>query len=162
MALASLLLGTIAGSALAQTQQTFVLGHGGNLQLSDDQKLMFEAANKFVARDYAGAESLYSQVIAINGRNIEAYIQRAAVRREMHNEGGTTSDAQTVIVLANNALQQNPRDPNLYHQRGMGYRLLRQFDQAENDINTGMTMGGRDSWKIDIKAIELERKTLQQ
>jgi hypothetical protein len=54
------------------------------------------------------------QAIAINGRNIEAYLQRAVVRREMHNDDGMSSDANTVIALANDALQQNPNDPNLY------------------------------------------------
>lgn len=34
-----------------------------------------------------------------------------------------------------------------------------QFDQARDDITTGMRIGGKDNWKTDLKAIELERKT---
>lgn len=147
-------------SSVAQTvQQTFVFGGGSNVQFSNDQKIMLEAAGKLVQRDYSTAENLYTQAIAINGRNIEAYLQRAVVRREMHNDDGMSSDANTVIALANDALQQNPNDPNLYYQRGMGFRLLRQFDQARDDITNGMRIGGKDNWKTDLKAIELERKT---
>jgi Tfp pilus assembly protein PilF len=147
-------------SSMAQTvQQTFVFGGGSNVQFSNDQKIMLEAASKLVQNDFANAENLYTQAIAINGSNIEAYLQRAVVRREMHTDNGMASDANTVIALANNALQQNPNDPNLYYQRGMGYRLLRQFDQARDDITNGMRIGGKDNWKTDLKAIELERKT---
>jgi len=149
----------------AQTvTQTFVLGGGNNasVQITNDQKILLEAANKFVRRDYEGAESLYTQAIAINGSNIEAYLQRAAVRRELHNEAGMTADANMVIGLANQALQRNGNDPGLYYQRGMGYRLLRQFDLARDDITTGMRIGGRSNWQTDLKAIEIERKAARQ
>lgn len=149
--------------ALAQTTtQTFVLGGprgaGASVQIPPEQKMMFDAANKIVQRDFKDAESLYSQVIAMNRGNIEAYLQRAVVRREMGDEPGMQSDAGSVVTLANSALQQNPRDPTLYYQRGMGFRLLHQFDQAQSDIATGMRIGGKTNWQNDLQAIDLERK----
>ncbi len=151
-----------AFSAMAQTsQQTFVFNGGANVSISSDQKLMLEAANKFVQNDLSGAESLYTQAIALNGNNTEAYLQRAVVRRELHNEEGMVSDAKTVIGLSNNALQRNPNDPTVYYQRGMGYRLLRQFDQAKADITNGMQIGGKKNWETDLKAIEIERKVIK-
>ena len=159
--LLGIILVTLSQPVCAQsTQQTFVLGNGTNIQILPDQKIMFDAANKFVHRDFQGAEKLYSQVIAMNSGNIEAYLQRAAVRREMGNETGTASDAHSVIALSNNALQQNPNNPNLYYQRGMGFRLLRQFDQAKSDISTGMQIGGKTNWNTDLQAIDLERKII--
>lgn len=155
------MLGLIMAStapAAAQTQ-TFVFGNAPNIQLSNDQKIMLEAANKLVQRDYRSAEGMYTQAIALNGSNIEAYLQRAVARREMGDQNGMAADATTVINLSNSQLQQNPRDPTLYYQRGMGYRLLRQFDQARNDITTGMQIGGKSNWKTDLQAIELERKS---
>lgn len=152
-------------AAAAQTiQQTFVVGGSGsssNLQIPNDQKIMLEAANRLVQKDFRGAESMYSQAIAVNRANIEAYLQRAVARRELGDEPGMSSDARSVILLANNALQQAPNNPTLYYQRGMGYRLLRAFDQAKNDIITGMRIGGKNNWKTDLQAIELERKTIQ-
>gem|GEM_PF-2376627 len=158
------LVGMISLPAFAQTtQQTFILGGSGasNLQISNDQKIMLEAANKLVQRDYRTAENMYSQAIAVNRVNIEAYLQRAVVRRELGDEAGMATDARSVIGLADNALQQSPNNPTLYYQRGMGYRLLREFDQAKNDIVTGMQIGGKSNWKTDLQAIELERKTVK-
>ena len=150
-----------AAPVFAQTTQTFVIGGASNLKISNDQKIMLEAANKLVQKDYSTAESMYSQAIAVNGGNIEAYLQRAVVRRELGDDQGMTADARSVIMLSNNALQQSPNNPTLYYQRGMGYRLLRHFDQARSDISTGMQIGGKGNWKTDLQAIELERKTVK-
>lgn len=144
--------------ALAQTAQRTLIVGAGNLQITNDQKLMLEAANKFITRDYAAAENLYTQALAVNSGNVDAYLQRAAVRREMHNANGMASDAKMAVTLADSALQQNPNDPNLYYRRGMGYRLLGQFDQARSDIASGMRIGGPDTWNTDLEAIELERR----
>lgn len=158
---AALLLATVPAHAQT-TQQTFVLGGGANnLQIANDQKIMLEAANKLVQKDYRSAESMYTQAIALNQGNIEAYLQRAVARREMEDENGMASDARAVISLADNALQQNPKNPTLYYQRGMGYRLLHQFDQARDDITMGMQIGGKSNWKTDLQAIELERKSIK-
>lgn len=153
----------------AQTvTQTFVLGGGANagggspaIQFAPDQTIMFNAANKFMQRDFPAAESLYSQAIALNPKNTDALLQRAAVRRELGNEGGMASDAQNVIALSNQALQKNPNDPNSYYERGMAYRLLKEYDEAKADIAKGMQIGGKKSWATDLKAIEIERKYVQ-
>ncbi len=143
----------LSGAAAAQT---FVLG--GKVQFSPDQKLMFGAAKKVMNRDYKGAETVYDQVIAMNGGNIDAYIQRGTVRRELGDAAGTASDGNTAVTLANAALKNTPNNPMLYYQRGMGFRLLKNYDQAEKDVAYGIRLGGQPSWKTDIQAIELEKK----
>ena len=131
---------------------------GGKMQFSDDQKLMFEAAGKVVHHDYKGAEALYNQAIAANSGNVDAYLQRGIVRRELGDEAGTASDGQMAVRLADGALKNNPNDPNLYYKRGMGFRLLKNYDQAQKDISAGMNMGGPSVWQTDLQAIALEQK----
>jgi tetratricopeptide (TPR) repeat protein len=145
-------------AAPAALAQQMVFGGNSKLQITNDQQVLFEAANKVMNRDFASAEGLYSQAIAMNGRNIDAWLQRAVTRRELGNEAGMQSDARTVIALSDEALQQTPQNANLFYERGMGYRLLRDYDKAREDISTGMRIGGRSSWQTDLQAIELERK----
>jgi hypothetical protein len=174
-ALAFVFIVALAPLAQAQTR-TFTIQKnksgtvvtGGNLAssskviITDDQKLMFEASRQAVARDFRGAEATYSRVIAMNSGNIEAYLQRGVVRRELGDKNGTTSDARTAVALVNAQLQVTPRNPNLYYQRAMGLRLLHQFEQAKQDLRTGMQLGGSSYWETDLKAIDLEQKMAAQ
>src|SRR5579872_2487227 len=78
---------------------------GGGLQFPPDQKLMFEAANKVVKHDYKSAEDIYTQAISINPNNIDAYLQRGIVRRELGNAEGTAADGKMAVTLANTSLK---------------------------------------------------------
>ena len=147
----------IPGSAAADQ---IILG-GNGVQFSAAQKLMLQADGKVMHHDYSSAENLYSQVIAMDGNNIDAYLQRGIIRREMKNTDGAASDGQTAVTLANAALQQRPNDPNLYYKRGMGFRLIRNFDQAKKDIAAGINLGGPEAWKTDLQAVILEAKEQQ-
>lgn len=154
-----LLLILLPAFAQAQTTtQTFVLGGGGKVSISDDQKLMLSAAQKIMARDFKSAEQLYSQAISINGRNIDAYLQRGVVRHELHNDEGSASDARMVVALANEGLKTNDRNPNLYYDRGMGLRLLRDYNGAFRDVQAGMKLSGNNNWQTDLDAIAFEAK----
>lgn len=144
--------GFFAGNAAAQQPAT------GGLQISGDQKLLFEAAKKVMSRDFKGAEDLYSQALSINKSNIDAYLQRGVVRRELGDAAGVASDGQATVTLANMGLKNNPNDPNLYYKRGMGFRLLKNYDQAEKDISAAIGMGGQPTWQTDLQAIKFERK----
>ena len=110
------------------TQQQFVVS-GGKLQISDEQKLILQAAQKSspTRLQEQCAESIYSQIIAgKNGSYTDAYLQRGVVRREMGDQAGMQSDARAVIItLADASIQQNPNNAISYYQRGMGYRLLK-------------------------------------
>jgi len=150
-----LFLAFASGAATAQTQ-TFTIG--GGMQFAPEQKYLFEAANAFVQGDFSTANSLYSQAISLNANNTDAYLQRAAVRRELGDNAGMQADAQRVIELSNRALEQNPHNPNAYYERGMAHRLLKEFDDAKADITKGMRIGGKSNWQTDLKAIEMERK----
>jgi tetratricopeptide (TPR) repeat protein len=167
-----LLLLLLSLPAHAQTStQSFVIKNGkvaggaagGNsgqagVTLSDEQKLMFEAPAKIMARDYQGAEAIYTRVLAMNGGNTEAYLQRGIVRRELGNKAGMQSDARAAVTLANTQLQRSGRNAHLYYQRAMGLRLLGRFAEAKRDLQTGMSLSGNQNWQTDLKAIELEEK----
>lgn len=138
-----------------------VSGSGGRFQISPDQKLLLEAAKKVVSNDYKGAEALYDQAIRINSGNIDAYLQRGIVRRELGDQAGAAADGRTVVSMANRSLQQTPGDAGLYHRRGMGLRLMKDFEHAKMDIARAIQMSGKLSWKTDLQAIELEEKAFQ-
>ena len=163
--LAAALVAMVPDLAMAETR--FIIngtpagGSGGKFEVSADQKLMLEAAKKVVSNDYQAAESLYNQAITLNANNMDAYLQRGIVRRELGNQSGAEADGRAVVTLANNSLQQNPNDANLYHRRGMGLRLLRDFDNAKADISKAIQMSGQLSWKTDLQAIELAQKAFR-
>lgn len=141
-------------------QQKLVLGSG--FSSTEDQKLMFSAVGKVVNKQYAEAEELYNRAIAINGSNIEAYLQRGIVRREMGNARGAAADGQQVVSMANALLQSNSQNVTALYQRGMGERLTRDFAAAKQDIRTAIQMGGSASWQTDLQAIDFEEKAARQ
>ncbi len=122
---------------------------------------MLAAFQYFVKRDYRRAEKLYSQPIATNQGNIEAYLQRGLTRREMGDAPGAASDGRSAVLLASAALKSDLRDGRLYYQRSMGLRLLRQFDLTAQDMLAAIQLTGKQHWQTDLKAIELERKMMQ-
>lgn len=153
-----------AASALHAETKFIINGapaSGGKIQISPEQKLMLEAAKKVVSNDYQAAESLYDQALTINSSNMDAYLQRGIVRRELGNESGAAADGRAVVNLVNSSLQMNPNDASLYHRRGMGLRLLKDYDNAQADISRAIQMSGQLSWKTDLQAIELERKAFR-
>lgn len=155
--------------AHAQTTQTRFVINGvpasssgnGQFQIGQDQKLILEAAKKVVNNDYEGAEELYNKAISINGSNIDAYLQRGIVRRELGDQAGAAADGRAVVNMANSSLALAPNDATLYHRRGMGLRLLKDFERAKSDIVRAIQMSGQLSWKTDLQAIELEEKAFQ-
>lgn len=151
----------VSFEASAQTFTQTIGGGAAQVRIGDDQRLMFEAAQNVMKGDYKGAESLYSQAIAANGRNTEAYLQRAVVRRELGNASGAASDGGMVVGLSNQAIQANPRNALLYYQRGMGYRMQKDYVHAKQDLQAAIRMGGKPSWATDLKAIDLEQKAGQ-
>jgi len=170
--LAWMMMATLAvmpAQVYAQAQTQFIIngapatgGTSGNtLQISSDQKLMLEAAKKVVSNDYPGAEALYNQAISMNGGNMDAYLQRGIVRRELGNDAGAQADGRMVVNIANSGLQAAPNDANLYYHRGMGLRLLKDFGGAKADVSKAIQMSGQLSWKTDLQAIELEARAFQ-
>ena len=133
---------------------------GGGMAFSQEQQWMFEASGKFLHRDYKGAEEGYTKVLQSNNRHIDAYLQRAAVRREMDNGAGMQSDAKTALTLIDSELQQRS-DADLYYERSLANRLLKQFDAAEQDLRKAMSLNKSANWDNDLKAIALERKMVQ-
>lgn len=130
----------------------------GGVHIGDSQKLMFAASKKIVERDYRSAEAIYTQVIASNNGNTDAYLQRALVRRELKDTQGMAADAKAAIVLASHTLKNNPNKASAWYQRSLGLRFLKQFDQARADLNKAIALKGRAEWQTDLKAIELEQK----
>lgn len=151
------------GDALAQAQtRTFVISKdkvsAPAIVLPQDQKLMLEAAKKMTDMDYKGAEALYGQALAVNGGNIDAYLQRGLARRDLGNIAGMEADARQAIALVNARLAQAPNDADLYYQRSLGARLLKRFDDAEKDLRAAIRLSSSTKWNNDLKALELERR----
>lgn len=156
----------LPGLALAQTQtRTFVINKNGKaatpgLMLPQDQKLMLAAAKKMSEREYKEAERLYGQALAANGSNINAYLQRGLVRRDLGNQAGMEADARQALSLVNARLAQDGNNANLYYQKSLGERLLKQFDAAEQDLRTAIRLSNKSEWNTDLKALELERRMM--
>lgn len=133
---------------------------GGGITLNSEQQYMIAALSALVQKDLPRAESLYSQVISMNGSNSEAYLQRGIARRESGDTHGMTSDAKMALTLLNNEIRQHPREVNLYRKRSMALRLLQSFDLAKKDLLTAMQLTGKSSVTLqnDMQAIELERR----
>lgn len=149
-------------SASAQTQ-TFVIKKSGAaaapaLTISQDQKLMLAAAGKMSEGKLKEAEILYSQALAANGGNVNAYLQRALARRDLGDTEGMATDARQAVALISARLEQNPGKANLYYQRSLAERLLRQFDAAEKDLRAAIRLSNKSEWTNDLTALELERK----
>jgi tetratricopeptide (TPR) repeat protein len=153
---APLILLLALGVAPAMAQQP--PANGAKIVIGDDQRLMFAAMQAAIKKDYKTAEDMYSRMIALNPRDTNAYLQRGIMRRQMGNEAGALADGKSVVILANTSLQADPRAGALYYMRGMGFRLLKDYTQAEKDVQTAITQGGPPEWKTDLRAIELEKK----
>ena len=129
------------------------------IQISPAQQVMFGAAQKVLQRDYAGALALYNQAVAMDGTNVQAYLQRGVVKREMHDEAGAQADAAAAIRLCNAALARDPQNAQLYHDRALGFRLLKDFAHAREDMQRALQLpGAQPGWKTDLRAIDLEEK----
>lgn len=128
------------------------------LIISPAQQLLLEASQFVSKKDFASAEQIYSQIISSDGGNIDAYLQRAVVRREMDNHQGSKRDATMVTRLANATLQRDPDDAESFYHRGKAHRLLYNFEQAKKDIITAIKLSGKNRWRTELQAIALEEK----
>jgi tetratricopeptide (TPR) repeat protein len=156
---------SLAFPAQAQTQRMVIengkVASASRPEVGGDQVLMLEAVGKVMQRDYRAAETLYSQAIAQNAGNLQAYIQRGLIRRELKDGQGAQSDGRAVVTLADRTLQRNSEDADAYQQRAMGYRLQGQFALAKEDMRMALKRQRKISWENDLKAIELEERMSQ-
>ncbi len=111
--------------------ETVTISKGNKLKIDPNQQVMLDAAQKVMQKDYESALKLYNQVIA----------------------------AAMAVRLSEARLQQHPQNARLYYQRGTGYRLLKDFPKATENIRYAMQLaGGKRDWEFDLKAIALEQK----
>ena len=153
---------TLAGPTQAQTT-TFEIPQGGFAGggapvLDQEGLLMLQAMQQAMNGDFKGAEAVYTSILSNNPQSADAYLHRGVLRRELKNTAGAQSDGKALVNLTNAQLQRNPRDPNLYYQRGMAYRLLGRYDQAMKDIESAIRMGGDPDWRSDLRDTMLEEK----
>jgi tetratricopeptide (TPR) repeat protein len=146
----------------AQAEAVTIKTQGGPVVIAQEQQLMLDAAQKVLKSDWRGALAVYDQVIALNASSIQGHLQRSVVKRELQDARGSQQDAAMAVTLSEAALQQNPQSARLYYQRGTGYRLLKDFPKATENIRYAMQMkGGKRNWETDLKAIALEEKMSQ-
>jgi len=139
------------------------LGQGAYaaMQMNQESVLMLQAAASFTKRDFRGAESIYTRILGINSKNVEATVQRALTRRELKNLQSMQSDARRAVELIDAELPQNPNNDDLYYNRSVAYRLLGDFDAAERDVRQSYRLGHRGLLDNDLNTIALERKMAQ-
>lgn len=145
----------VSGTLSANGEKT---RSSGGLVIGEAQQFIFKAQQSVLKGDWATAETLYSEAIARDGANLQAYLHRGVVRREKRDWRGVDADARMALALANRNVSAHPRDPDGYYERSMALRLLRQFDLAKKDVITAIQLGGKQSLRNDLQAIELERK----
>lgn len=129
-------------------------------QIAPVQLTLLEASQAVMAKDYAKAEQLYSKAMAQDPTQPNTYIQRAVVYREMSDTSRMQADARTAISLANVRLGVQPSDAKAMWQRGMGFRLLKDFPQARRDLESAIRLSGSkgQNWQSDLQALNLEEK----
>ncbi len=132
--------------------------HAEVIKIAPEQQYMLKAAQYVMAKKFQEAESLYSQVIAANNQYIDAYLQRAVIRRELGNQNGSAGDAVIATRLADRLLQNSPQNARLYYQRASGYRLLKEFAKARADYNMALSLNNTSAWRADLQAMALEEK----
>lgn len=129
------------------------------LKLGTGQLLMLQAAQKVQQQDFIGALKDYDTILAQDGSNINAYIQRSVVKREIKDTGGAVADARFAARLAENGLRQNPTNARLYYQRGMAYRLMKDYPKAKENIAYAMRLPGAEpNWQHDLRNTEIEER----
>jgi len=136
------------------------LGQGAYaaMQVNQESALMLQAAAAFTKRDFRGAESIYTRVLSVNPKSVEATVQRALTRRELKNLQGMQSDARRAVELIDAEFPQNPNSDDLYYNRSVANRLLGDFDAAERDVRQSYRLGHRGLMDNDLNTIALERK----
>lgn len=130
------------------------------VSIGPEPLMMLEASQHVLKGEFPRAEILYSQVIATNPGNLQAYIQRAIVRREMKDRKGMEADAIEVLNQTNMGISKDPGNADLYYHRGTAFRLLKDFPKARADIQEAITLSPNDSWRQDLMAIDLEEKMM--
>src|SRR5579884_2269582 len=93
-----------AFAAAADQPVSIPMQGGKQLLIGQDQQYMLEAAKKVMKHDLAGALPLYDQAIHGNPANIEAYIQRSVVKRELRDAEGSSADAAMALRLSDAAI----------------------------------------------------------
>lgn len=130
-------------------------------QIDAEQAQLLKAIEQSMKGDIRGAESTYSHIISTNNNSIEGYLQRGLIRRSLNNPQGVQADAMRAKALIDAALAQNPSSANLYYQRHLADRMLKDFTTAEQDLNQAIRLGKHGNFDTDFKAIEVERKMAQ-
>lgn len=132
------------------------------VKLDTKQLLMLKAAQHVQQGDMARALADYDQVLAQDGGFIPAYIQRSVIKREIKDTAGSRADAMMAVRLSEAGLMKDSHNARLYYQRGMGYRLLRDFPKAKENIAYALRLPGADAnWQADLRNMEIEEKFTQ-
>lgn len=132
-----------------------------NVNLGQEQMQMLQAAQYVIQGKLAEAEIVYTSVIGLSPKNLQAHIQRSIIRRELNNTPGMEADAVEVLNISQMEMQQRPNDGTLYYSRGMAYRILRDYGKARADIEHALQLSPENaSWKQDLQAMALEEKML--
>ena len=130
-------------------------------QMNQESVLSLQASQQAVAGHYQQAIRIYDQLIHMDPRDADHYIQRALLYRQIKNNQQSVADASVALQLAEYRLQKRSsgkRAAKYYWQRSQAHRLLHQFSEAEADIRKAIQLRRDQRYLPDLQAIVLESK----
>lgn len=98
------------------------------------ESLYQEALALFDKKDYSGAALKFTAVIAVDGKNGEAYFTRGSCHFNLNNFEEAVSDYGKAITLSRS------KDPEAYFFRGNAQYQLNQFEEAIQDMTMAITL----------------------
>lgn len=121
-------------------------------------KMELVAATLAVEGDYHGAIAKYSQIIASDPTQIDAYLQRGLLYREIGQLPKSLGDAAIAERFVELRFSEGKSSAKLYYQRAMAKRLRKDYTGAKADLQTAMRMKRNHKWHNDWQALLLEEK----
>ena len=94
----------------------------------DSEKIFNKAENLFASGQYEEAEKLYSQVIGLDEKNMNAYLRRGFCLSVLKKYEEAVADYTFVV-------EKHPKHPFAYLSRGSAYNKMEKWQDALIDFN---------------------------
>lgn len=94
----------------------------------DAEKVFNKAENLFASGEYEEAEKLYTQVISLDEKNMNAYLRRGFCRSVLKKYEEAVADYTFVV-------EKHPKHPFAYLSRGSAYNKMEKWQDALIDFN---------------------------
>ena len=120
---------------------------------------MIDATLKETKQDFKGAESIYTQVIAMNPDDPAAYIKRGNARKNMEMKKEGTKDLEKGLNIVLDAITKDPENPELYYLKATAMGHLSNFDAAIEAMKKAIKLKpGEKTYEFGLTALEMQKK----